>query len=93
MWISRKVYDDLKKEHQRTVEALTAWIEHLTAQIGAPGTPVAPAPPPPSPDMAMFVGDDEQDLRDAHEMGLIDEAALEEGLRQIGFLNAEIRAS
>src|SRR5438132_5809049 len=85
MWISRKVYEDLKKEHNRTVEALTAWIESLQAEKGAPSVPIVRAPQATVPlEMALYEGDDESDLRDALDMGLIDQNAFEEGMRQIG---------
>jgi hypothetical protein len=84
---------DLKKEHQRTVEALTAWIEQLQLQVGAPTTPIA-APQTGSgekpSDYAMYVGDEEADLIDAHAMNLINDAQLEEGLAQLGFMNKEV---
>ena len=92
MWISRKVYNDLKREHDKVVEALTAWIEYMQAKEGAPTAPnmvpsttgfsraLGGAAPP---DMALYQSDDESDLRDAHEMGLIDDDSLEAGLQQI----------
>jgi hypothetical protein len=88
---------DLKKEHQRTVEALTAWIEQLQLQVGAAGSPPPQAVHRPAasgsaapPEMAMFMGEEEEALRDAHANDLIDDNQLNEGLKQIGFLNTEV---
>lgn len=94
MWISRKVYEDLKKEHQRTVEALTAWIEQLSMQVGQPSTP-APVPPSAAPmpvegGNSLYMSDDEADLYEAHASGLINDAQLQEGLKHAGFANTEL---
>jgi len=93
MWISRKVYEDLKKEHLRTVESLAEQIEFLRTQLGSP-TPQPPANPSEQP-MAllgqdMYVGEDEEALLDAHARGLIDDAEFQKGMEQVGLLNKRI---
>ena len=93
MWISRKVYEDLKKEHNRTVEALAEQIEYLRVQLGTP-TP-QPASNPTQQPMAvvgqdMYVGEDEEALLDAHANGLIDDAEFQKALEQVGLLNKQI---
>lgn len=86
----------MKREHSRNIEILTAWIEQLQLQTGA----AVPGPAPahrtqaqgsgPAPDMALYVGDEEEALIDAHASGLINDDQLSEGLQQLGFLNKEV---
>jgi hypothetical protein len=76
---------DLKKEHQRMVEALTAWIEQLQLQVGAP--PLQPLPDahtqPVAPSASLYVSDEESTIREAFDEGLIDEDQLLEGLLRV----------
>lgn len=87
---------DLKKEHQRTVEALTAWIEQLQLQQGAPigstqsaaQSRQAGAAPPPN--EALYMGEEEEAIYDAHANGMITDEQLSESLQQLNFLNKEV---
>jgi len=93
MWISRKVYEDLKKEHLRTVEALAEQIEYLRIQLGTPKLQ-PPANPTEQP-MAvvgqdMYVGEDEEALLDAHANGLIGDDEFQTAMEQVGLLNKRI---
>lgn len=93
MWISRKVYEDLKAEHLRTVEALAEQIEYMRIQLGAP-TPAAPLNPSEQP-MAlvgqdMYVGEDEEALLDAYASGLIEGDEFQKALEQVGLLNKQV---
>ena len=94
----RKVWqgrvDDLNREHKRTVEALTAWIEHLQAQLGTP-QPMAPVNPSEQPSMTMYgqdayVGEDEEALIAAHASGLIEDSEFQKAMDQVGLLNKTI---
>ena len=93
MWISRKVYEDLKKGHLRTVEALAEQIEYLRMQLGAP-TP-RPALNPSDQPMAMvgqdlYVGEDEEALLEAHAAGLIEGEEFQKAMEQVGLINKQI---
>ena len=92
MWSSKRSYEDLLLSHKREIDIMTAWIEQLQAQVGAVGhSPRAEefGTPQLVPE-TLYVGDDEQDLLDAREANLIDDLQLEEGLRQLGYLNKEV---
>lgn len=95
MFVTRRHLEDVKAAHAREVAILVSWIEQLQLQVGTLNSPRAPEPvrPGADPEMAMFMSDDEQDLRDAHEMNLIDETQLQAGLEQLGFANHEVVAS
>jgi hypothetical protein len=83
--------EDLKKEHQRTVEALTAWIEQLTAQVGGQmAQTVQVSAPDNVVPMTMHTSDDEQVLRDLHSNGEINDSQLSEALEQLKFLSGDV---
>lgn len=92
MWLSKRQYEDLLRSHKREIDIMTAWIEQLQQQVGAVGH--SPRPEqfgnPQMMPTTLHVGDDEQDLIDARDMGLIDDLQLEEGLRKLGYLNKEV---
>lgn len=95
MWISKRSYDDLLASHKREVDILRDWVQSLLMSQGAPVAPASTSLGANSgvgagtpPDMALFVGDEEQDLRDAFEMDLISEDDLQEGLRQLAAANS-----
>jgi hypothetical protein len=92
MWLAKRQYEDLLLSHKREIDILTAWIEQLQSQVGAVGhspraEPTFGAAAPPQ---TLYVSEDEQDLLDAREAGLIDDLQLEEGLRKMGFHNNEV---
>lgn len=95
MFVTKRHLEDVKAAHAREVAILVSWIEQLQLQVGAVNSPRAPEPAKAGvePEMAMFMSDDEQDLRDAREMNLIDDAQLAVGLEQLGFINHEVVAS
>jgi hypothetical protein len=79
--------------HKREIDIMTAWIEQLQAQVGAVGHSPRPeqfGAAEPAVPTSLFVGDDEQDLMDALDQGIIDQPAFEEGLRKLGYLNTEV---
>lgn len=88
LWEAR--IEDLKKEHQRTVEALTAWIEQLQMQLGAASLAAKTAPDAGMPAMSMFVNEEEAALDDALEMGLLTKEQHAEELSRLQFSNAEL---
>ena len=95
MWINRKVYEDLKEEHKRTVAVLADQVEHLRFQLGVP-IPPAPAKNPTDQPMAlvgqdMYVGEDEETLLDAHARGFIDDAEFQKAMEQVDLLNKEFQ--
>lgn len=92
MWINKQQYQDLLLSHKREIDIMTAWIEQLQSQVGAVGhspraEPMFGAAQPPQ---TLYVSEDEQDLLDAREAGLIDDLQMEEGLRKMGFHNTEV---
>ncbi len=93
-WVSRGRYDDLKAAHKREVDILVTWIEQLQAQIGATNTPRegGPEPTPLSalPGMGLYVTAEEEDLIDAHQQGIIDDMAFEQGMAELGRTTATV---
>ena len=90
LWQAR--IDDLKHEHNRTVDALVAWIEQLQGQIGAFQQPVAVGgqypqagamPQPDAVPMSMYVSDEEEGLNDALALKLITQEQYDEELARI----------
>lgn len=92
MWVSKRSYEDLLLSHKREIDIMTAWIEQLQAQVGAVGHSPRPAEfgTAEAVPTSLFVGDEEQDLMDALDQGLIDQPMFEEGMRKLGFLNHEV---
>lgn len=89
MWISKRSYEDLLASHKREVDILRDWVQSLLMDRGSPAAAAGPALPGfDLPVQMTSVSDEEQDLRDALEMGLIDEDALQEGLRQLALANS-----
>jgi hypothetical protein len=83
MWINKRQYEDLLLSHKREVDILTSWVEHLQLQIQSPMASPRELPPPGPVDMKMYMGDDESDLQDAFDQGIIDKPALDAALAQL----------
>lgn len=75
MWISRRSYEDLLAAHKREVDILAAWVESLQMTQGSPAAPLrAPEPSTVSPDISLYVSEDEEQILEALANGLIDES-------------------
>ncbi len=82
--------EDLKKEHDRTIQSLVAWIEQLQAQVGATRTTPGAATQPPAPaevNMSMYLGEEEESVLDAFANDLISQEQMEAALAEIGMRN------
>jgi len=83
--------EDLKKEHDRTIQSLVAWIEQLQAQVGAVRTTPGPGANIPAPmpevNMAMYLGEEEESVLDAFANDLITQEQMEAALAEIGMRN------
>jgi hypothetical protein len=94
MWlVSKGRYEDLKAAHKREVDILVTWIEQLQTQLNVaqtPRTPEAPKKVSEVPGMSMYISADEEDLIDAHAQGLIDDAAFQQGMDELGRAHVEI---
>lgn len=93
MWINKRQYEDLLLSHKREVDILTNWVENLQAQLGAQ---FSPRPEPemqhvtPMSQEALYAGDEEQDMLDALDMGLISKDQFDEWKRRESGKNVEV---
>lgn len=78
---------ELKSEWSKERDILLAWIENLQMQLGAAAIPHQPDTQGPVDErLALYVGEEEESLLDAHASGLISDEQLEESMSQLGTL-------
>lgn len=79
--------EELKAEWAKERDILLAWIEQLQLQVGASTAPLSPEKQPASDQsMALYVGEEEEQLLDAYASGLITDEQLEESMAQLNSL-------
>jgi hypothetical protein len=79
--------EELKKEWSKERDIMLAWIEQLQLQVGALAAPRDLGPQQPdlqAQALAMYVGDEEEQLLDAHASGLITDEQLEAEMAALG---------
>jgi hypothetical protein len=91
MWISKRAYEDLLRSHHREVEILTDWVRSLQMDQGAPSAPLrGPVPSTTLPDLAMYIGEEEDSLLEALANGLLDEAQFQSELAKLQARNHDV---
>jgi hypothetical protein len=91
MWISKRAYEDLLRSHHREVEILTDWVRSLQMDKGAPSAPLrGPEPTTTGPDLAMYIGEEEESLLEALANGLINETQFQAELAKLQARNHEV---
>ncbi len=82
-----KHLEELKAEWAKERDILLAWVEQLQLQVGTLTAPrQVETQPPVEPSMALYVGEEEEALLDAHASGLLTDAQLEESMAQLDSL-------
>lgn len=76
--------EELKAEWAKERDILLAWIEQLQLQVGTLTAPrQTETQPPVDQSMALYIGEEEEQLLDAHASGLITDEQLEESMAQL----------